>query len=96
VVRAQYWISSTGSRTVSYASDVLDERRRSVMRIRVNYGVTTYDIGDTPENREALKEVGEYVSEGRSENLILELADGGTLIVVVGPAIAFAVTYTDI
>jgi len=66
------------------------------MRIGVNYGGITYDIGDTAENREALKEVGEYVAEGRSENLILELADGGTLIVVIGPTIAFAVTYTDI
>lgn len=66
------------------------------MRITITYGGTTYDIGDTPENRDALKEVGEYVADGRSENLILELVDGGTVIVVIGPAIPLAVTYTDI
>lgn len=66
------------------------------MRIKVYYGGTTYDIGDTSENRDALKEVGRYVSEGQSENVILELQDGGTVIMVIGPAIPFAVTYTDI
>ncbi|KMO82295.1 hypothetical protein [Mycolicibacterium chlorophenolicum] len=66
------------------------------MRIKVEYGTSTYDIGDTPDNRDALKEVGELVSEGRSENLILELADGGTVIFVVGPAIPLAVSYLDI
>ena len=66
------------------------------MRIRVRYDGDSYEVGDTPENREALREVGEVVSEGRSENLVLELADGGSLIVVMGPAIPLAVSYLDI
>lgn len=66
------------------------------MRIKVDYAGHTYEIGDTSENRESLKEVGGYVSEGQAENLILELADGGTLILVIGPAIPLAVTYLDI
>lgn len=65
------------------------------MHIKVDYAGNRYDIGDTPENLAALKEVGEIVSEGQSENLILELADGGTVILVVGPAIPFAVLYLD-
>lgn len=65
------------------------------MRIKVQYGTATYDIGDTSDNRDALREVGALVSQGRSENLILELVDGGTLIVMVGPGIPIAVSYTD-
>ncbi|AER47699.1 hypothetical protein DORI_50 [Mycobacterium phage Dori] len=41
------------------------------MRIAVTHGGVTYDVADTPENQDALREVGELVSEGRSENLIL-------------------------
>lgn len=65
------------------------------MRIRISYGGATYDIGDTAENRAALTEVGQFVSDGQSENLVLELVDGGTLILVIGPAIPLAVMYLD-
>ena len=65
------------------------------MRIRVVYAVATFDVGDIADNIEALREIGALVSQNRSENLILELADGGTVILVVGPGIPIAVTYTD-
>ena len=65
------------------------------MRIRVVYAAATFDVGDTADNIEALREIGALVSQNRSENLILELADGGTVILVVGPGIPIAVTYTD-
>lgn len=71
------------------------QRRETVVRIRISYDGTTYDIGDTADNRAALKEVGQLVSDGQSENLILELVDGGTLILVIGPAIPLAVMYLD-
>ena len=65
------------------------------MRIRVVYAAATFDVGDIADNIEALREIGALVSQNRSENLILELADGGTVILVVGPGIPIAVTYTD-
>lgn len=65
------------------------------MRIDVHYGGREYSIEHSSENVDSLREVGQYVSTGVSENLILNLADGGTLILVVGPGIPFAVAYRD-
>lgn len=65
------------------------------MRIDVQYGGREYPIEHSQDNIEALRQVGHYVSQGVTETLILGLAGGGTLIVVVGPAVPFAVSYRD-
>jgi len=64
------------------------------MRITVSYGGREYPLQESDDNIEALRQVGQYVSVGRSENLILTGVDGSTLILVVGPGIPFAVTYS--
>ena len=65
------------------------------MRIDVQYGGREYPLQHSQDNIEALRQVGHYVSQGTTETLVLVLADGGTLILVVGPAVPFAVTYRD-
>jgi hypothetical protein len=58
--------------------------------LTLHYGGSQFELADSQENKDIFKSA----ARGHDSFLEFELANGGTLAVLAGPGIPFAVTYT--